>query len=315
MSALRRCCMFALALSISLSASSCTRSSGEPFETSKGPQIRLDSSALAQARHNEQLFLSASLDSAMKHGDKEFLSLMQTGRLIETQETLARLGYGVRLTGQFDAQTRAGVRAFERRHSLKIKPEDEGSISPELQVALSYVNQQTLNTFGLPSLEVWTSTWDAPNGAARARGTWSPADPPRQTTDIWCYRNTRACHESFAYLLNGELYVGISDYDVERWDNDELVARSVSVCVGETLTINRARKSATLLRASRNDTNEACRTLRTKTDDAVLRLVDGPSIADSLNRKAADYLNLGPAAATWLKKLRNSSAGHSATPP
>jgi len=314
MSAPRVCCQSVLALLIGLSALQCTHS-GEPSETSKGSQIPLDSSALAQERHNEQLYLSASLDSAMKHGDKEFLSLLQTGRVIETQETLARLGYGVRLTGQFDAQTRAAVKAFERRHSLPIKPEDEGSISSELQVALSYVNRQTLNTFGLPRLEVWTSTWDAPNGTARARGTWAPADPPRQTTDIWCYRRNRTCHESFAYLLNDELYVGTSDYDVERWDENELVARSVALCVGETLTINRARKSATLLRNSRNDSNEACRTVRTKTDDAVLRLVDGPSIADSLNRKAADYLNLGPAAATWLKKLRDSSYRHSTTPP
>jgi hypothetical protein len=240
---------------------------------------------------------------------------MQTGLIIETQEALAHLGYGVRITGEFDGQTRDAVKTFERRHNLPVQPQDEGSISPELEVALGYVNNQTLNTFGLPSLEVGTGTWDPPLGVIRARGTWAPADPPRQTTDIWCYRSTHACHESFAYLLNGDLYVGISDYDIERWDDDELVARSVSVCIGETLTINRARKSATLLRSSRNDKNEACRTLRAKADDAVLRLVDGPFIADSLNRKAFDYWNLGPKAVSWLKKLRGSSNNHFATPP
>lgn len=315
MSVTRFCCQASLALVVGLSVSRCTRSSHDPSETSKGPRIPLDSSALARSRHNLDLALSASLDTTTKPADREFLELMQTGRIIETQEALARLGYGVRITGEFDGQTRDAINAFERRHNLPVKPQDEGAISPELEVALDYVDEQTLTTFGLPSMEVWTSNWDMPNGAVRARGTWAPADPPRQTSDIWCYRSTRACHESFAYLLNGDLYVGISDYDVQRWDADELLARSVSVCVGETLTINRARKSATLLRSSLNDQNEACRTLRTKADDAVLRLVDGPAIADSLNRKAFDYLNLGPKAARWAKKLRDSSYNHSATPP
>ena len=94
------------------------------------------------------------------------------------------------------------------------------------------------------------------------------------------------------------------EYDVERWDDDELVARSNALCVSDVLTINRARQSAVLVRGSCNESNGACRMLRAKSDDAVLRLIDGPAVAESLDVEALNFVRLGLRAAAVVKRMR-----------
>jgi hypothetical protein len=258
---------------------------------------------LATARHDRLLMDSALRDTAQKDRKvREFLGLARRTQLLEEQETLARLGYGIELTGEFDSPTRVAIRTFEHRHGL---PETGGPDAPELQVAIRYVDRKTLNLFALPALRVDTLSWS--NGASatvHAKGTWAPGDPPRQTSEIWCFRSQRTCHESMAYLVFGELYVGTTDYDVERWDEDELVARGNAICVSEVLTINRASESVVLVRGSRNAGNKACQMLRVKYDDIVLRLVDGPAVAESLDAEALKYVRLGPSAAAMWKRLR-----------
>jgi hypothetical protein len=248
---------------------------------------------------------SAGRDTSAKADDKTLLGIFPVAHVLQIQQTLGRLGYGVRLTGEFDSQTRIAVRAFERRHGL---PENANLDSPELEVAINYVDGQTLNTFGLQPLDVWTSTWTEPNGAVRATGTWAPADPPRQTAEIWCYRAQGVCHESVAYLLLGALYIATTDYDVERWNDDELIARSNALCVGEVLTINRTSKSVVLMRSSRNGQQELCRTWRDSSYDRVMRLVEGPVIANSLDQKNLEYLLLGPRATTAVKQAQEMGA-------
>jgi peptidoglycan hydrolase-like protein with peptidoglycan-binding domain len=150
-------------------------------------------------------------------GRKDLGLFLKTLRIFDVQQTLARLGYGVEISGELDTLTRAGIRAFERWHGL---PETGDPNAPELRVAIDYVDKLTLNTFALPQLSVLTSLWTGDGAVVHATGTWAPFNPARNTSEIWCYRSKMMCHESSVYLHYGELHVETLDYDVERWNEE-----------------------------------------------------------------------------------------------
>jgi hypothetical protein len=277
----------------------CARATPDADASAVGPRILFDSAELATARQHRVFMDSALRDTVQKNRkDRELTEMIRRSELLRVQETLARLGYGNQLTGDLDRPTRLAIRAFEHRHGLPVTGDPE---SPELRVAIHYVDRKTLNQFGLPALSLYTDGWST--GILYAKGTWVPGDPPRQTSEISCSRSQRTCRESTAYLLFSGLYVGTIDYNVERWDEDELVARDDELCVSDVLTINRASESVILARGSRNAGNKACQMLRVKYDDVVLRLVDGPAVAESLDADALKYARLGPSAAALWKRL------------
>ena len=291
-------CCIVLAVSFICSCGGSNSSSGGE---AAGPVIRLDSAELAEARRERQALDSTDRDTTSKsRKDREFLPIIRQAQLFGIQSTLARLGYGNTISGDVDERTRSAIREFERRHGLPVTGDP---YAPELQVAIRFVDGKTLSSFGLSSLTVVGS-----NATFYAKGTWSPSDPPRQTSEISCYRASRECRETTAYLLMGKLYTDEIEYVVERWNDDELVARSDKLCVSDVITINRASKSVILVRGSRGQSLEACAMLRTKSDDAVLRLVDGSKVADSLDAEALRYTRLGPSARAWWTKVREMKA-------
>jgi len=97
---------------------------------------------------------------------------------MKAQQTLARLGYGVVISGDLDAQTRRALKAFAQYHGLR---QSGDSFSPELQIALDYASGHSASPFGLQDLSVEVGSWAMADRAVHARGTWSPADPARQT--------------------------------------------------------------------------------------------------------------------------------------
>ena len=285
---------------IALTLAGCER--GAPKGSRAGPRIVLDSSKLAQARR-QRVGLEKELDSIAHDTSSkakleiEFVSVMRQARLVETQETLARLGYGTRITGVLDAGTRDAIRDFEQYHGI---PDTGAFDAPELTLALESVDRITNNQFGLKDLSVWTSPWST---SVHAEGTWQGADPPRQTSDIWCYRQLRTCHEVMAYLVQGQLYVGSTDYQVELWNDDELQARGDAVCVSEVLSINRASEAVILVRSSRNQQLKSCTEVRQPFDDVAMRLVAGRIVTDSLSRQAIPYMRYGKAATALLSRM------------
>ena len=259
-----------------------------------GPRIVLDTTELNKER-KDRAALKKELDSLARDTSAKakreiaFFDVVRMSQLISTQETLARLGYGVRFTGILDTPTKNAIRDFEHYHGIT----DTGDFdAPELALAIRHVDEITTNQFGLKSLSVWTSSWAQ---SAHAVGTWRGADPPRQTSEIWCYRSLGTCHEEYSYLLSGQLYVGSTDFQVENWNNDELRARFDAGCVSDVLSINRASEAVILVRSSRNQQLTICRELRQRTDDIAMQLVDGHIVADSLYKIAIPYYRRGNA--------------------
>lgn len=240
---------------------------------------------------------SAARDtSAAARQLRSLAEIFRQAELVGTQETLARLGYGIRITGTLDDPTKAAIREFERYHGLPVT----GSFdSPELVLGLQFVDRLTKSRFGLPDAYVTTSSW--PN-IVRATGSWAGREPARNTTEVWCYRASRMCREAFSYILEGELYVATTEYDIEHWDTDELRARSNAHCLSEVLTINRASASAVVIRSPRNLDDPICKATPPRQNE-VLRLVSGRTVSDSLLAESWRYVRHGAAVAGLLQRL------------
>ena len=129
-----------------------------------------------------------------------------------------------------------------------------------------------------------------------------------QTSNIWCYRDLRVCRETVAYVLMGQLYTDVIEYDVDGWDADELTAHSGSLCMSDKLTINRSRQSAVLVRSARGAGLSICDRTRSAYPESVARLVSGRAVTDSLSTEVMKFMRFGPKAAALMRRVKELSA-------
>ncbi len=225
---------------------------------------------------------------------------------LNVQLELAQIGYAVPLTGQPDDATKHAALAFERRFGL---PQSEDIQSPTLRAGLSFVaDRLTEAGIRLPDRNVFTDMWNGPGAAVHAQGTWSPATPATQTSDIWCYRSQDECHETLAMLDAGALSTDIVDYKIIRWDHDEIVARSEAPCGVDEITITRIAGNVILNRMPLLGNNNFCRELAPPDSEAIARLVDGRTVTRPLAVNALLYLRLGPVADSLVQNMRRRLA-------
>jgi hypothetical protein len=272
-------------------------------DRAEGPRIPLDSAAVSQVRsqwHATDSLLRTPDNAPRDREARAFIRAIADMRIVTAQNELARLGYEGSISGELDSRTRRAFREFARHHGLQ----STDSLTPEMDVALRYADDRAFYPFGLRDSSISTAAWALPrNASTHAIGTWSPADPPRQTSNIWCYRDARICREAVAYVLAGELYTDIVEYDVDQWDAEELTAHSTSLCMSDKLTINRSRASAVLVRSARGPGVGICDQTRSANRESVARLVSGRIVSNSLAMQGLPFLRLGPKAAALMKKL------------
>src|SRR4051794_7247683 len=112
---------FLVVLALPALLTNCSKQSAAGESGGTGPRIQLDSGKLAQEREL-RAGLRKELDSlnrdtsAKARDERMFVELIQQLRLLSTQQTLARIGYGIRLTGTLDDDTKKAIRDFERYH-------------------------------------------------------------------------------------------------------------------------------------------------------------------------------------------------------
>ena len=166
------------------------------------------------------------------------------------------------------------------------------SFETNKQINADYVtlNQQTVS---LPQLLIDIDTWDA--GYASAEGTWTIQGEemawPEQTSKIHCFRNLGICLEATAIIESrnfgtGEyLSVELNTYQIERWDDIEVVTkpRHDAICVQHVLRISRVQKSVTGIRSTVS-TEELCKGISEK----YLVLADGLELSQKLQERQAE---------------------------
>lgn len=81
-------------------------------------------------------------------------------------------------------------------------------------------------------------------------GTWySETDLafPIQGSNIQCWRDKLICNESQGYIYDSYLFVDTNIYDLQSWNEKEIIAVYRAACKQNTLKIDRSLKQATLL--------------------------------------------------------------------
>ena len=109
----------------------------------------------------------------------------------------------------------------------------------------------------LPSRNVSTDLWDA--GYVSASGTWTIAGEaqaqPHQTSRIDCHREAGTCTEATAILRadggQSSLSVDIDAYEIERWDQHEVVTKPLQFgCTRYVKRIARLQKAVSGTRST-----------------------------------------------------------------
>ena len=222
--------------------------------------------------------------------------------VLATQTLLGRLGYDV---GPFDGvlgdRAQAALKLYQRNRGLPITG-DPLSFKTAEQVSADFValDQQTVN---LPRLAIDIDAWD--DGYVSAEGTWALQGEeqawPEQTSRIRCLRNHGICLETTAIVESSlfgtaerSLSVDLVIYQIERWDNVELVTKPYrgAYCVQQVRRISRIQKSVTGIRSTVS-TDDLCQGMAEK----YLVLVDGLELSQELQKKQSE---------TWLSLMQIS---------
>jgi len=174
------------------------------------------------------------------------------------QLLLARLGYGVGpFGGKLEENSQTALRNYQKNRGI---PEDGDPLSFETMEQVR-VDSETMDyrPIGLPFFHFSDHFWDS--GFVSAEGTWTIPNEkiawPEQTAKIQCSKDSGTCMEATAIISRGgdspRVSVDIETYEIERWDQHEIVTKprqSGSDCTRYIRRFNRLQKSVTGIRST-----------------------------------------------------------------
>lgn len=198
------------------------------------------------------------------------------------QYSLWQLGYyGIpAITGKVDEETKKALYAYQRRMGLKTTRDLDIETFEKIEKDSSLLETDPAS---LPGYYFSDYLWDS---FFSGKGTWIFENEkedmafPLQTTRIECYRNQGICFEATASLFNNFLSVDLEEYEIERWDNFEIVTGPYDYqCTRYVLRINRQLKSVKKIRTTLR-TKKACKGVDAQ--DKYITLVDGFKVGNKV---------------------------------
>jgi len=187
--------------------------------------------------------------------DYEKLKLLYN---FQAELLLTSLGYGIDpIDGILDDKLKNALKIYEKKRNIPVTG-DPLSYETMNQIDADRTTMD-FDPVLLPSLSVYTDTWD--KGYLIAKGTWVLSNDqmlwPEQTTQIECNRDKNSCTEVTASISrfggSPSLVLELNSYEIERWDNYEIVTKPVETalgCVRYIRRINRLQKSVTGIRST-----------------------------------------------------------------
>lgn len=249
----------------------------------------ISSSLYAQdaARSDEQRAYEAELRK-LKEADSAKYAQTRRAFTLFAEILLGRMGYGV---GPFDGvlseSDQQKLRAYEEKRGLPVTG-DPLSFRTMEQVSKD-LNALDYSPVSLPNLFVYLSDWD--EGYVSANGTWALVNEtqaiPEQAVTLECFRESRVCAEATALIMRTldtpGVSVDIDWYDIERWDDKEIVTKPKEFgCTRYIRRINRIQKSVTGVRSTIS-TEGSCKGMEAK--DLFMTLADGVKVYSQLLEK------------------------------
>jgi Putative peptidoglycan binding domain len=183
---------------------------------------------------------------------------LRAQEILDAQETLARFGYGTTFTATLDEKTAEALRRYQTRSNLPITgdvdtatvrrlTQDKLAIEPRIPSGPVYMFQD--------------SDW---NDFVKVEGLWleqgkdSDAKSPVLPAVVECFRSSGTCILA-TVGSEGSTYIRLEWYDVERWDEYEIVTKPDDLpCGREIIHINRPGKELLSINTAAYKDVEAC---------------------------------------------------------
>src|SRR5580704_2054408 len=218
---------------LSLCASGASQSSQTPSSTQKGADKELEES-FNEIRKDPRSWAQS---------------------LLESQESLAKFGYGTLFTGKLDDRTKEALRAYQGKNHLpatgdldfatwKRIQHDGISLEADIPIGPMYVFND--------------SDWD---NVVTAQGIWleqgkePTSETPLRTTRIECFKPNKVC----VAATHGDTLINIQYLNIARWDKFEIETQPDDLpCGREYIEINRSQKTVLTVNTAAYKNEEAC---------------------------------------------------------
>jgi hypothetical protein len=223
-----------------------------------------------RGQENEQEF--QRIVAAAKKDPAQYEELV-TG----VQMILGRLGYGTTFSGRFNESTKVALKEYQRYNRIA----RTGELNLETwRRLMSDLTVSTTKPTPLPPSQFNGTDWE--KGYVSASGSWvnsGDAEPPMpEVSDITCAKDLGYCTESLAILFEGLLKADTNIFEIERWDQFEIVSKPLqSHCTRTVTRINRSQRLVTSIRSKISD-------------DPSCAAVEGSELYSVLKSGAAVYL-------------------------
>lgn len=257
-----------------------------------------------ESKREKRLEYERELQRLRREKPTEYENSRKMANLL-AQFLLGRLGYGIGpYSDVLDEKTKKALREYQKLRNLPVSG-DPLSFETFEQITndTELLDYQPVT---LPSLHIFLDSWS--QGYVSAKGTWVLTNEkmglPEQSSDIRCVRDTRTCTEATAIVSgkgsNRSLSVDIDSYEIERWDEYEIVTKPKETgfgCARYLRRFNRVQKSVTGLRSTIS-TGGACQGVEAK--ELNMTLSDGFKVYWELNKNAkkifGDLMRFSPEA-------------------
>jgi Putative peptidoglycan binding domain len=178
--------------------------------------------------------------------------------LLDSQQALARFGYGTLFTAKLDDRTKEALRSYQGRNHLTATGDldfatwqriqrDEASVEADIPIGPMYLfNDQDWDNL-LTAQGIWLEQGKEPTSGT-----------PLKTTRIECFKPNKVC----VAATHGATLITIQYLNVARWDKFEIETEPDDLpCGREYIQINRSQKTVLTVNTAAYKNEEACRKL------------------------------------------------------
>lgn len=260
-------------------------------------------------RQREKGAYEKELEKIKKESPRKYEEMKKDFVLI-AELVLATLGYGIEpIDAVLDEKTQNALKEYQKKRNIPVTADPLSFDTVEqLQADMKAIEHHPIS---LPRFHVFTDLWN--NGYVSASGTWVLSNDkmgePEQTSKINCDRRMNICTEAVAIVggegSNRRLFVDIDTYEIERWDDHEIVTKPLQPafgCVRYVRRFNKLQKSVTGIRSTISN-KDMCKMVEAK--ELQMVLTDGfkvyRELAQERNKKWRQLLNISPPLLQYLE--------------
>lgn len=257
----------------------CTTSSFAQSDSAR-PKAKQDRATKdSQQLWNEMQEKNEQYLKELKEKDPAAWNKLRAQEILDAQEALASFGYGTVFTATLDEKTAEALRTYQTRSGLPVTGDVDSATLRHLTEDKSELERH------IPLGPVYAFNDSDWNNLVTVDGTWfeqgkePDSKTPVHPTRLECFKSARLCIIA-TQVSEGSEYIHLEWFDVQRWDQYEIVTQPVDLpCGRETIHVSRPEKTVLTVNTAAYKNVEACtKMFGPPTGASVSHLGDGSKI-------------------------------------